>query len=153
MQGAVQRPTLIGVRIQQVEDGGNDSAVIGCLGSRVRDHIAGDADFGAPVRRHMGDDKGDQHQRPQYDDQREPIVCGGKAPTNRRSSHVIGLETVRVGQARHTLALKLLRDEPGIDQLAAQILGQRACIALIVHDMRRDQHEQLGARPRVALGR
>ena len=50
------------------------------------------------------------------------------------------------------LGVGLRGDEPGTDQLIAQILGQRAGIALIVHNMRRDQHEQLGAGSRVALG-
>src|SRR5437667_9518136 len=45
------------------------------------------------------------------------------------------LQPVRVGQPRVALALQLLRDQPGVDQLTAQILGQRARIALIVHDM------------------
>jgi len=55
------------------------------------------------------------------------------------------LQTVRIGQTRNTRPLQLLRDEASADQLAAQIFGQRAGIALIMHDVRRDQHEQLGA--------
>src|SRR5271166_6054704 len=65
----------------------------------------------------------------------------------------ISLESVRVGQAGVALALKLLRYKSSIDQLAAQILCQRPRVALIVDDVRGDQHEQFGAGSRVGLAR
>jgi hypothetical protein len=41
--------------------------------------------------------------------------------------------------------LQVLTYETRIDQLVAQVFRERAGIALIVHDMRRDQYQQLGA--------
>src|SRR5439155_539494 len=72
--------------------------------------------------------------------------CRGRSAQHR-------LELVRVGQPRATLALQLLRDQAGVDQLAAQILGQCTRIALIVYDVRGDEHQQFSALARVALGR
>ena len=60
---------------------------------------------------------------------------------------------VGIGRAGGRLALQFLPDEPGIDQLVAQILGQGARVALIAHHVRGDQHQQLGARPRIRLAR
>jgi hypothetical protein len=65
----------------------------------------------------------------------------------------IGLQPVRVGQAGGAPLLQVLRHQAGVDQLVAQIVGQGARIALIVHDVRRDQDEQLGAGARVVLVR
>jgi len=72
---SIQRPALVRVRLQLVEDGGKDCPVIGCFGDRIGDEIAGDPDLGSPARRQMGDDEGDQHQRPQHDEKRKTAAA------------------------------------------------------------------------------
>src|SRR5205085_776975 len=44
----------------------------------------------------------------------------------------IALEPVRIGRAAQRLALQFLADEPSIDQLVAEIFGERAGIALVL---------------------
>src|SRR5262245_45086462 len=58
------------------------------------------------------------------------------------SRRISGLQPIRIGHAGYALALQLLRNEPCVDQLATQILGQSPGIALVVDHMRRDQYEQ-----------
>ncbi len=48
-------------------------------------------------------------------------------------------------QAGGASLLQVLRHQAGVDQLVAQIVGQGARVALILHDVRRDQDEQFGA--------
>src|SRR3984893_10583017 len=66
-------------------------------------------------------------------------------------SVLVLLVPVRVWRAVKRLVLKLLADEAGVDQLVAQIFGKRARIALVLHDMRRDQHQQFGAEAGIGL--
>jgi hypothetical protein len=49
------------------------------------------------------------------------------------------------------LPLQLLPNQPGIDELVAQILGERARIALVAHYSRRDQDQELRALSRIRL--
>src|ERR1051325_2834433 len=65
----------------------------------------------------------------------------------------IGLDPVRIGRAAERLALQFLADEPGIDQLVAEVLGERAGVALVLDHARGDQHQQFGALTPVHLAR
>src|SRR5260370_39248369 len=86
---AVYRPALLRPRIGQVEDRLEDRSVSRCLGNRVGDEIAGDPNLGSAARRDMGDDEGDQYQRPQHDDQRETAAVARRArERNRRRLRV-----------------------------------------------------------------
>src|SRR5579864_487541 len=74
-------------------------------------------------------------------------------PAGARSCADIGLQPVWIWPTAGRFALKVLRHHPSIEQLVAQVVGERAGAALILNDMRRDQNEELGARARVVLGR
>src|SRR5262249_25153106 len=76
----------------------------------------------------------------------KPRLRPGTAGNDGRGT---GSETVRVGKPRFVLVLQLLRDQCGIAQLTAQVFGQCPGVALVVDDVRRDQHQKLGAVARV----
>src|SRR3954470_13476892 len=65
----------------------------------------------------------------------------------------IALEPVRIGRAAQRLALQFLADEPGVDQLVAEVFGQGARIALVLDHARGDQHQKLGALTPIHLAR
>ena len=91
----------------------------------------------------MNGDEGYQHEHPHHDKQRKGAIGATRSLGRGIPRHLS--EPVWVGRAVQRLVLEFLAHEPGIDQLIAQVFGQRSGVSLILHDARRDQYKQLGS--------